>query len=441
MGRALYLHIGTTKTGSTAIQNTISQRRRDLEQCGIYVQNRPAKASHSLLPACVLNDLSAASGRGHPMWGGVAPQTRLERFRREFTHELEHLPDWAESCVISSEHLSNWLQQDDEVDRLAAWLRPHFDRVTVIVYLRRQDQHVGSGYNEFLKSGIIPNTNLPKPAEMRALDYAALLARYAKAFGRSAVMPRIFERDSLLNRNVVDDFLHAIGAEIGTDEPSASNQSINLVGQDLLMRAIRRLAGHASTGSLNTMPEWRLITQAVESQCRGAGWQLAARDAQAFMRLFEESNEAVRSAYFPDRKDLFGNSYADAPAETPTQDACADGSIDVIFRLAQLHCEREAQSAMVQYRLLAKLDDQAGMRDALRQVLRHAPNDITARLRMAELMLADGRTAESLDHLDAVLRLDPQNKEARRRKGLLKQGRDGQPPPKTLRRPSRLSAP
>ena len=159
------------------------------------------------------------------------------------------------------------------------------------------------------------------------------------------------------------------------------------------------------------------------------------------MHLFEASNEAVRSAYFPDRKGLFGSSYADAPAETPTQDACVDGSIDVIFRLAQLHCEREAQSAMAQYRLLAKLDDQVGMRDALRQALRHAPNNITARLGMAELMLADGRTAESQDHLDAVLRLDPQNKEARRRKGLLKQGRDGQPPPKALRRPSRLSAP
>ena len=420
MSRELFLHIGTTKTGSTAIQNTLSQRRRELEQAGIYVQNRPAKASHSLLAASVLENLALAPRRGHPMWGGVAPKTRLERFRREFASEMDALPGWARSCIISSEHLSNWLQQDDEVDRLAALLRPYFQRVTVIVYLRRQDQHVSSGYNEILKSGVIPSDDLAhSPDSIRGLDYQGLLARYAKSFGQAAIKPKIFAREDLLNRNVVDDFFHAVGVELGAADQSTSNQSINLTGQDLLARAIRRLGSKDLGGHLNTWPEWRVVTQAVESECQGPGWRLSSSAARKFMSLFDASNEEVRAQYFPDRAELFGSTYAQAgDVEPPTVDVKLDACIDVIFRLSQMHCEREAQLAMSQYRLLSRLDDQAGMRDIVRLALRYAPNNIMARSRMAEMMMADGRSAEALDHLDTILRLDPQNKDARRKKAL-----------------------
>ena len=418
MSRELYLHIGTTKTGSTAIQNTLSQRRRELEQLGVYLQNRPAKASHSLLAASVLDDLGVAPRRGHPMWSGIDPRTRLERFKREFKLEMETLPDWARCCIISSEHLSNWLQRDDEVDRLAAALRPYFDKITVVVYLRRQDQHVSSGYNEILKSGVVPDADLPQSAEViRGLDYQGLLERYAKAFGQAAIKPRIFAREELLNRNVVDDFYEAVGVEFAGAEQATTNQSINLTGQELLACAIRRLGNKNPGNHLNTLPQWRVVTQAVESQCQGTGWRLSASAAQAFMSQFERSNEHVRSLYFPDRKELFSNTYADAACEEPsTQDTKFDACIDVIFRLASMHCERESQLAMSQYRLLSRLDDQPGMRDMARLALRSSPNNITARLRMADMTMADGRLIEALDHLDTVLRLDPQNKEARRKK-------------------------
>ena len=420
MSRELFLHIGTTKTGSTAIQNTLSLRRRELQQAGIYLQNRPAKASHSLLPASVLNSLASAPRRGHPMWGGVTPETRIERFRRDFRDEMNDLPNWASRCIISSEHLSNWLQQDNEVERLAELLRPFFARITVIVYLRRQDQHVSSGYNEILKSGIVPSPELAQsPENIRGLDYQNLLARYETAFGRARIVPRIFARESLLNNNVVDDFLQAIGIELSATEPLATNRSINLTGQHLLADAISRFGSQNPAGHLNTMPAWRLVTQVVESQCQGRGWKLAPDEARRLMSSFERSNEQVRSLYFPDRDELFSGTYDEPAADVPpTSDEKINASIDVVFRLAQLQCEREAQLAMAQYRLFCRLDDQAGMRDMLRQALRYAPLNLVARLRMAELMMADGRATESLDHLDAVLRLDPQNKEAKRKRVL-----------------------
>ena len=381
MRRKLFLHIGTTKTGSTAIQNSLSQRRRELEQAGVYLQNRPAKASHSLLPASVLSNLALAPRRGHPMWGGVAPETRLERFRRDFAQEMASLPHWAKTCIISSEHLSNWLQQDAEVERLAAWLRPLFTSVTVVVYLRRQDQHVSSGYNEILKSGIVPNAELAQsPDNIRGLDYQSLLARYARAFGQGSIVPRIFAQESLLNSNVVDDFLNVVGVELSTAGQLASNQSINLTGQHLLTQAIRRFASKNPAEHLNTLPEWRLVTQAVESQCQGRGWRLSPAAAQTFMSLFEKSNEEVRSTYFPDCAALFSNTYAEATDDVPpTNDEKLAACIDVVFRLAQLQCEREGQLAMAQYRLFCRLDDQTGMRDMLRQALRHTPANVVVR--------------------------------------------------------------
>ncbi len=374
----------------------------------------PGWANHALLPASLVSDPAILWGFHPGTWQGIPPASRIAQFREEFATEMAALPDWADTIVISAEQIGGLLRSDAEVQRLAEMLAPIAPSVQVIVYLRRQDQHVASAYSQWLRGGVLVDPGLPAggPTELPDYDYGGLVQRYGRIFGHASIKPRIFTRDRLVRGDVVADFLHLLGATLETaddDRPLQANVSISTEGQQLLLDAGRRMKAESADNAWRDSPQWRLLAESVTRSLPGRGWQPTRNEAEAFMARFATTNEIVRQLYFPAQETLFSKDFSQLPEATDPRDEAnvARATLDVLLAEMQNAANREADAAMAQYRLYSRLADQQGMRKSLMRAIKFAPDQLTARTRMAQLSIEAGDRRSAVEHLKVAMRLDP----------------------------------
>jgi len=401
----LILHIGQSKTGTSSIQRVLGARREALAALGVLYPLSPGWANHGMLPASLVP--VQALGHFHPnVWEGMAPAARLARFRAEFARELAGMPAGTRLLLISAEQMSGLLDTEARVAALRDLLAPFVSRMRVVMYLRRQDSHFASGYTQALRVGHVGPPVLPKvgPEGRRDYDYAALLDLWARVFGDAAIAPRIFEPESLLNRDVVDDFLALCGIalEVPRDDPDRQSNLSLTPGGIALVRAMAGKLGEQLNGS---SPLWRRFVAAANDALPGRGWRPDAAEAAAFLARFAEVNEAVRRRWFPEKAVLFaappptdGGGRQGEPGGDPL-----DAALTLILRETEAAMSREAALQSQIGRLKERLGEHDGARAAWRAALRADPAHPMAQQRLAEAALAAGDRATAQAHL-AVLR-------------------------------------
>jgi hypothetical protein len=406
----LILHIGQSKTGTSSIQRVLGARREALAKVGVCYPLSPGWANHGLLPASLVP--VEQLGHFHPnVWDGMAPAARLARFRADFARELAAMPADTRLLLISAEQMSGLLDSPERVGALRDLLAPFVGSVRVVMYLRRQDSHYASGYTQALRVGHVGPPVLPKagPAQRRDYDYAAILDLWASVFGEAAVTPRIFEPESLKNRDVVDDFLDLCGIDLDVpkDDPDRqSNLSLTPGGIDLV-RAMAEKLGAAPGGLNGSSPLWRRFVQGANDHLPGRGWKPDAAEARDFLARYAEVNEAVRKRWFPTRENLFTPPPEGKPgaAADPAIDRAAalEAGLSLILAETEAAMQREAHLQSQIGRLREEAGDKDGARTAWRAALRADPAHPMAQQRLAEAALAVGDRAGAEAHL-AVLK-------------------------------------
>jgi len=407
----LILHIGLSKTGTSSIQRVLGARREALRAMGVCYPLSPGWANHGLLPASMV----PVTQLGHfnpSVWDGMAPAARLARFRQDFAAELAQMPAGTRILLISAEQISGLLNTPALIGQLRDLLAPHVGRMRVLVYLRRQDAHFASGYTQALRVANIGPPMLPQggPEVLRHYDYALLLDNWAQVFGDAAVEPRIFERESLVRGDVVDDFLAAAGIplDVPADDPDRqSNLSLSPGGIDLV-RAVGEAMRATPPGLSAASPVWRRFVQAANEALPGPGWKPSAAEAGSFLARFAAVNEAVRRRWFPDRPALFSGAPAPAaagarpPPPAIHAPAALEAACALILHETQAAAEREASLHATIGRLHERLGEAEPARAAFRAALRAVPDHPVAQQRLAEAALAAGDLATAEAHL-AVL--------------------------------------
>ena len=433
MKRHLTLHIGLSKTGSSSIQRVLGAGRAAMQDVGVYYPRSPGWANHALLPASLVSDPAILWGFHPGTWEGMSQAARLARFRREWDEEMAALPDWAASCVISAEQIGGLLRRDEEVARLADLLAVHFATMRVIVYLRRQDSHLASAYSQWLRGGILEEPRLPDtgPATHFEYDYGPMLDMYARAFGQDAICPRIFARDKLVGGDVVEDFMACAGFSIPIPPEAPqknANAGITQEAQALMLFVGRRIEAATGNDSWRDEPVWRRFAESVGERFAGRGWRPTQSEARAFLARFAETNEHARARFFPDQASLFDMDVADLPTAPQHADPAAmlETALDLAMHEMARSARREAEAALAQFRLLRRLDDRRAMRICLGRAVKYAPDNLEARLGLADWFIDEGDLAPVAEHLDAAARIAPddmrvQNKRRRLARLIAKQ--------------------
>ncbi|MBW5799005.1 hypothetical protein [Halomonas elongata] len=200
----LYIHAGSHKTGTSSIQKYLFLNKKWFSMHGFY---------------CYLEGPDNKPHRGnHSWWFDHSKLKEQSAYLREgFVSSISRFSERYDNVVVSSECFS-WIFDALHLEKIAKELKESFDEIEVIFYIRRQDRHAVSHYQQAAKSfaekefysgrnGALPDLD---DNSIKYLDYYEKLLLWEAAFGRGSVTFRCFD-DDVASRGVVSDFLLCLG--------------------------------------------------------------------------------------------------------------------------------------------------------------------------------------------------------------------------------------
>jgi len=194
--RVLYLHIGTHKTGTTALQRFFAKNQTNFAKSGIgYPQtSRVGHRGHYQL-------VSSIRLREHP---SVIPEKSFDAYLQDLSAELSANP----ISLISSEMFC----EEIDLDALRR-IKSLAPTVRIIVYLRRQDSYVESIYVQRVKMGRLAKRLNVQNLVNAVPNYGELLERWGGIFGKANLLVRVYEKEQLTSANIFTDALEALGVD------------------------------------------------------------------------------------------------------------------------------------------------------------------------------------------------------------------------------------
>ncbi|HOV04160.1 MAG TPA: hypothetical protein PLJ34_11115 [Hyphomicrobiales bacterium] len=308
--KRLILHIGAAKTGSTSIQVALAANRAALLEKGVLYPASLGARTHSLvtrLATPLWRDLGRR-GAG-PIRALRAAAAERQNLVTALGAEIDaHRP---ETLVISYEGLFNRFSDRASVGRLATVCAALAETVTVVVFLRRQDEALVS---EFVHGRRLGATRefvlLDEIARAPHLDYTRQLRHWEDRFGIADVRAVPFVRAGFPNRDVVDFFAGILGVDpVALPHAAETNLGLDMLKEEFLQRFNALLPRYEKSAANEA--RWGIYDAIDEhvSARRKRGIPLAEREA--ILARFAASNAALArrhggtaGAFFPPLEDM-----------------------------------------------------------------------------------------------------------------------------------------
>ena len=319
--RRLFLHIGAHKTGTTALQHSLHQNRVLLGAVGAAFVS--AQSVPHLHPYLGPRSPGAYGSDGFKVLDLNALADRLAAA----DHDM---------VIASSENFSFFFHKQP-IEALESALRPHFDEIRILCYLRRQDRHAVSHHQEGAKPnrqaegalwGHAPNA-LPdrSPGQDLYLDYDRRLGLWAEVFGADKLDLRVYDRELLKDGDIFADVLSVIGLDVRGLAP-VGDRNVSLgAGQTKL--------GHLMN-SLNIRPR---MMDAILTRIGSAGRLMPSRaEAVAYLDRYRPSNRRLNARFgITALPDLFDDAFDDYPTSPQSDWTEAGANAALIAALSQLN--------------------------------------------------------------------------------------------------------
>jgi hypothetical protein len=194
----LLLHVGTEKTGTTAIQRWAARNRKALAAQGVFYSRALGAVNHTKLYLWCLDPSRADDGYTR---AAVTSRTELESFRSrlpsEFATEVEQAREMqCHTFLISNEHCQSRLTSRDEVQRAREFLGPYFEQIEILCSLRPQvDMAVSLASTAAKASGRVTEAFFGRVRpDNPYYNYIALYKRWADVFGPDRITLVPFRR-------------------------------------------------------------------------------------------------------------------------------------------------------------------------------------------------------------------------------------------------------
>jgi hypothetical protein len=228
----LILHIGTPKTGTTAVQRFVRANRQALAAYGLHYATPPHGLEHSNSIANALN-----TGDSRSVKTFLAKQVKCARRRGAETILVSAENFYAMSVLPSMQRRQtcpNALARERGlVETLRTLIPEEITTSQIVCYFRRPDRYAESLYNQHVKRGIIDVTvdeflSVVEPA----LLYDTCMRLWADVFGQSNCVVRLYDT---VRTDAVGDFVaNVLGIQDVTQFSHVHNQANERVSRDLL---------------------------------------------------------------------------------------------------------------------------------------------------------------------------------------------------------------
>lgn len=279
MKQKIIIHAGTPKTGTTAIQLFLSAHRSEFLEYGYWyphlgVPEEHPFAQHYLAQHFTSNDRSE----------------KTESAWLTFLEESRNYPNKA--ILISSENFW-WLGDNNAIEALLSALIEHFDP-TILFYLRRQDCYIQALYCTLI---LYFNERRCFQEFNHSIDknYYSILNRWSEVFGKDKIKVRVYEREQLVNHDIVSDFLNATQIECNLPSENTTYKNINTNiprhAIDLFFHLNQNSDKQQMISSLRS-----LVHQLYQGRSFPYSY-LGVKETKAMLEFYAESNRKVAVEY------------------------------------------------------------------------------------------------------------------------------------------------
>ncbi|MAU59562.1 MAG: hypothetical protein CMI62_02400 [Parvibaculum sp.] len=331
------LHVGVTKTGTTTIQKFLRDNRDALSRQGFFV---PASVmSRRATSAQHIGLAGIGAARGGDLLRAAWSVRNVIGKRPDIASEIRQLEeDFASEVRAASAHRTALLSSEAlaslnlrEAGELRSLLSGLFGKITVLVYLRRQDLHAVSRFSSALRIAS-PDRELfahPMPERDRFDD---TLRSFSGSFGKENMKVRLFEPARLEGGDALSDFRHVCGIEPDPAFviPERQNEKLN-AKQLAFLNRIQHASGNAP------FPRKRM-EEILECLKCDTYFMPARAEAEAFFRQFDEVNAWIAREFLGRDGPLFDEDFSMYP-EAASLDDFLD--VDDMARVLVKELDRE----------------------------------------------------------------------------------------------------
>lgn len=295
----LVLHIGSGKTGTSSVQNFLHRNRERLAELGHLYPRSPGRDRHTQLGHFVMPDKQLVKINTWQSQDFDDPEEFRRDFRRRLVSEVN--ASGLAHVIMSDEALYG--APTGALSRMRAFTDQVARSVRVLVYLRRQDDHLISRYQQVVKVGEVRRL-AERTASMDlswTYDYHARLSAWRRLLEPTELVVRRFEPDRFAQGSLYQDFLDAAGVDVTAaelEQPPNRNESLDADSVEFLRLLNLHRVEHegARPGHINNR---RLVVRLAEASSRPV-LTLPPAVLDEFMAQWEESNRAVATDFLGD---------------------------------------------------------------------------------------------------------------------------------------------
>jgi len=332
MKKTIYVHIGSHKTGTTALQSFFSLNRDILKKNG-YLYPGIWKAHHS-----IVRELRDMNHVNHDAF----QRSKL----RKILNEIENTR--CQTIVISSEAFFQFgcgIQLKKKIEQV---LGNSVD-IKILCYCRRQDHLLQSVYQQIIKSPSKNPQKMPISAfvmdtnYLKKWDYFQKLKEWEEVFGREAIIIRVYEKNQFYQNDLVRDFLHTIGLEFTSSYQIPTEKQSN-IGLEPDAIELLRIVNVTIDDPKIKKYILNLIQDMNEKRIGETYSILSPRERVNIIRFFEESNQSIARKYLG-REDgkLFLESLPDPDEPWEPYEGLTIEKIVPVFIRMMFYLERESE--------------------------------------------------------------------------------------------------
>lgn len=313
--KTLYIHIGTSKTGTTTIQTYCGINREQLKSKGVLF---PIMPYHY--------DRITENRNGHFLYATIYENgvRNKEKEKQVLKQELDYIVDCFkdyDNVLLSEESI--WWATATRRKGLWKYLQEHSQQnnyqVKIIVYLRRQDQFMMSRYNQIIKTDTGGGTQrfYEYFKDMNGkykcvMNYRQRLDYMAKFFPKENIVVKRFDRSYFYNGDLNADFLHILGVEIDdtfAELPKDENLGISVQSGEL-KRVLNRLGTMTFAENQKLL---QMLNECEELLPKREVSIMTTEHIEKFMKKFIDDNESIAVDYIGDGKPMFDYNYKKKP--------------------------------------------------------------------------------------------------------------------------------
>jgi hypothetical protein len=295
----LVLHIGSGKTGTSSIQTFLNRNRDRLADLGHLYPKTPGVTRHIRLGLFIRPDDALDDYIGWHRQCASSPEAFRRTFRRRLFREINE--SGLSRVLFSDEALYG--SSRESLRRLSRFTHRIAGSLRLVVYLRRQDDHLASRYQQRVKIGETKRLSdwVNEPDLSDAYDYDARLRMWERLLDPDEFVVRRFERDSFVDGSLLQDFLDASGVDARAEEMAQGpSRNISLDAESVeFLRILNLYRVENEAARVGLIDNRKLVTRLVE-QTRGPVLTLPTAALDEFMERWEEGNRAVAERYLHD---------------------------------------------------------------------------------------------------------------------------------------------